>query len=97
MLQEVADQGLTLPVAIYLFSPWLDLTPDGIDQCARNDPSISQAAIADALGISRSAVAGHVMNLTAKGIIRGRGYVLASEPFVVVVKRNRFGLKSFER
>ena len=50
----------------------------------RSDPSISQAAIADALGISRSAVAGHIMNLTAKGIIKGRGYVLSSEPFVVV-------------
>ena len=50
----------------------------------KRDPAISQAAIADALGISRSAVAGHVMNLTAKGIIRGRGYVLASDPFVVV-------------
>ena len=51
----------------------------------RSDPSISQSAIADALGISRSAVAGHIMNLTAKGVIRGRGYVIASEPFVVVV------------
>lgn len=50
----------------------------------RSDPSISQAAIAAKLGISRSAVAGHIMNLTAKGIIRGRGYVLASDPFVVV-------------
>jgi pseudouridine kinase len=50
----------------------------------RSDPSVSQAAIAVALGISRSAVAGHIMNLTAKGIIKGRGYVLASEPFVVV-------------
>jgi len=50
----------------------------------RSDPSVSQAAIANALGISRSAVAGHIMNLTAKGLIRGRGYVLASEPFVVV-------------
>ena len=50
----------------------------------RNDPSISQAAIAGKLGISRSAVAGHIMNLTAKGIIRGRGYILADDPFVVV-------------
>ncbi len=46
---------------------------------------ISQHAIAAQLGISRSAVAGHIMNLTAKGIIRGRGYVISDEPFVVVV------------
>lgn len=46
---------------------------------------ISQRAIAKQLGISRSAVAGHVMNLTAKGIIKGRGYVISDEPFIAVV------------
>lgn len=46
---------------------------------------ISQRAIAEQLGISRSAVAGHVMNLTAKGIIKGRGYVISDDPFVVAV------------
>jgi pseudouridine kinase len=51
----------------------------------RSDPLISQADIAARLGISRSAVAGHIMRLTAKGIIKGRGYVLASDPFVAVV------------
>ena len=50
----------------------------------RSDPLIAQAAIAAKLGISRSAVAGHIMNLTAKGKIRGRGYILADDPFVVV-------------
>jgi pseudouridine kinase len=51
----------------------------------RSDPLISQASIAGELGISRSAVAGHVMNLTAKGIIKGRGYVVTSDPFVAVI------------
>ena len=46
---------------------------------------ISQLAIAKQLGISRSAAAGHVMNLTAKGIIKGRGYVISDAPFVAVV------------
>lgn len=46
---------------------------------------ISQRAIAEQLGTSRSAVAGHVMNLTAKGIIKGRGYVISDDPFVAVV------------
>ena len=49
------------------------------------DPLISQADIAAKLGITRSAVAGHIMNLTAKGVIRGRGYVIAHQPFVVAV------------
>lgn len=51
----------------------------------RNDPMISQEAMAQKLGISRSAVAGHIMNLTKKGTIVGRGYVLNASPFVVVV------------
>ena len=51
----------------------------------REDPLITQAALASRLGISRSAVAGHIMNLTAKGAIRGRGYVVVEDPFVVVV------------
>jgi pseudouridine kinase len=46
---------------------------------------ISQRDIAEQLGISRSAVAGHIMNLTGKGIIRGRGYVISDEPFVAVI------------
>jgi len=50
----------------------------------RADPLISQAALARKLGISRSAVAGHIMRLTAKGLIRGRGYVVADTPFIAV-------------
>ena len=51
----------------------------------REDPLLSQAAIAEKLGISRSAVAGHIMKLGAKGIIRGRGYVISDTPFTVVI------------
>jgi len=51
----------------------------------RADPLVSQRAIAAELGISRSAVAGHIMNLTAKGVIQGRGYVFSESPFVAVV------------
>ena len=51
----------------------------------REDPLMSQRAIAKRLGISRSAVAGHVMNLTAKGVIKGRGYVFSDAPFVAVI------------
>lgn len=50
-----------------------------------DDPLLSQQAVADALGISRSAVAGHIMKLTDKGVIKGRGYVVSEAPFVVAV------------
>lgn len=51
----------------------------------RKDPMISQRSIADKLGISRSAVAGHIMKLGNKGIIKGRGYVVSDAPFVAVI------------
>lgn len=51
----------------------------------RTDPLLSQIEIANALGISRSAVAGHIMNLTAKGAIKGRGYVFSHAPYIVVI------------
>ncbi len=51
----------------------------------RDDALISQQSIADKLGISRSAVAGHIMKLTNKGIIAGRAYVLSETPFVVSI------------
>lgn len=51
----------------------------------RDDPMRPQQAIAEQLGISRSAVAGHIMNLSNKGLIKGRGYVLGDSPFVAVI------------
>lgn len=46
---------------------------------------LSQQAIANRLGISRSAAAGHIMNMTRKGYIKGRGYVVSDAAFVCVV------------
>ncbi len=51
----------------------------------RDDPMLPQQAIAEQLAISRSAVAGHIMNLGNKGLIKGRGYVLSDSPFVVAI------------
>jgi pseudouridine kinase len=51
----------------------------------RDDPMLQQQAIAARLGISRSAVAGHIMKLTNKGLIKGRGYVFSDAPFVAVI------------
>ena len=49
------------------------------------DPMISQQQLAELLGISRSAVASHIANLTAKGKIKGRGYVLTERQYCVAV------------
>ena len=51
----------------------------------REDPLISQQELAERAGITRSSVAVHVSNLMKKGLIAGRGYVLAEEPYVLVV------------
>ncbi|WP_018693790.1 PfkB family carbohydrate kinase [Algicola sagamiensis] len=51
----------------------------------QKNPLISQQELADMLGISRSAAAGHVMNLTNKGHIRGKGYILNETPYIVVI------------
>lgn len=42
---------------------------------------IQQQEIAEALGISRSAVAGHIMRLINKGYIKGRGYILTESDY----------------
>ena len=54
-------------------------------QLIEQDPMISQQAIADALGITRSSVAVHISNLIKKGCIVGKGYVLRPESYTVVV------------
>lgn len=51
----------------------------------KQDPMIAQQTLAEQLGCSRSAVAGHIMNLTRKGVIQGKGYVIAPERYAVVI------------
>ena len=49
------------------------------------DPMISQEALAEKAGITRSSVAVHISNLMKKGYIAGKGYVLRSGTYVVVI------------
>ncbi len=49
------------------------------------NPLISQQELADRLGITRSSVAVHISNLQKKGFIAGKGYVLKSGDYAVVV------------
>ena len=49
------------------------------------DPMISQERLAEKAGITRSSVAVHISNLMKKGFIAGKGYVLRSGSYAVVV------------
>ncbi len=49
------------------------------------DPMISQEKLAEKAGITRSCVAAHISNLMKKGYIAGKGYVLRSGSYAVVV------------
>ncbi len=54
-------------------------------QAIGEDPMISQQDLADKLGLTRSAVAVHISNLMKKGHIAGKGYVLRTGSYAVVV------------
>lgn len=49
------------------------------------NPLISQQELADKAGIARSSVAVHISNLMKKGHIAGKGYILSTAPYAVVV------------
>lgn len=51
----------------------------------RENPMISQQELADKAGITRSSVAVHISNLIKKGCITGKGYIVRTDPYVVVV------------
>lgn len=51
----------------------------------RDEPLVAQQVLAERLGISRAAVAGHIMQLVRKGLVLGRGYVLAEQGFVLAI------------
>ncbi|SMB98764.1 pseudouridine kinase [Thermanaeromonas toyohensis ToBE] len=51
----------------------------------KRNPMVSQEELANILGLSRSAIAGHIANLMKKGFILGRGYVVKESKGVVVI------------
>ena len=54
-------------------------------QWIQADPMISQEKLAEKAGITRSSVAVHISNLMKKGYIAGKGYVLRSGSYAVVI------------
>lgn len=51
----------------------------------RMNPFITQQELASKIGISRSAVAGYIANLTKRGEIKGRAYVLKDESRITCI------------
>lgn len=49
------------------------------------NPMISQQELAEKAGITRSSVAVHISNLMKKGHIAGKGYIVHTAPYAVVV------------
>lgn len=49
------------------------------------NPMISQQELAEKAGITRSSVAVHISNLMKKGYITGKGYIVHSAPYMVVI------------
>ena len=60
----------------------------------RRDPLINAASLAAALGTSRASINVHLSNLGKKGVILGRGYVLAEQPAAVVIGGANVDLKA---
>lgn len=63
----------------------MDSTKEQLLALLAEDPFISQQALAERLGLSRSAVAGHLAGLTREGRILGRAYVLAQAAAIVCI------------
>ena len=51
----------------------------------KENPLISQQELADKFGLTRSGVAAHIFNLTKKGYIAGKGYIINEPNFVTVI------------
>lgn len=68
-----------------------------IYQLIKENPFITQQEIADQMGITRSSVGVHIRNLMSKGHIKGRGYILDEDDYVVVIGGSNVDLVGFSK
>lgn len=61
------------------------------------NPLISQQEIADILGIQRSSVAVQISSLIKKGIIKGKGYILDGNDYVLVIGGSNMDILGFPK
>lgn len=68
-----------------------------IYQLIKENPFITQQELADEIDITRSSVGVHVRNLMSKGHIKGRGYILDEEEYVIVIGGSNIDLVGFSK
>lgn len=61
----------------------------------KKEPMITQQEIADKLDITRSSVSVHIANLMTKGYIKGRGYILDEDDYILVIGGANIDLVGF--
>ncbi|SCJ38133.1 Pseudouridine kinase [Anaerotruncus sp. 2789STDY5834896] len=61
----------------------------------RKNPMISHQELADMLGITRSAASVHLTNLTKKGKIKGRGYILEQPNYATIIGAANMDINGF--
>lgn len=68
-----------------------------IYQLIKENPFITQQELAEQINITRSSVGVHVRNLMSKGHIKGRGYILDEEDYVIVIGGSNIDLVGFSK
>jgi len=68
-----------------------------IYQLIKKNPFITQQELADQMGITRSSVGVHIRNLMSKGHIKGRGYILDEDDYVIVIGGSNIDLVGFSK
>lgn len=63
----------------------------------KKNPLISQGEISKILGITRSSVAVHITNMTKKGYILGKGYIVKEGDYVSIVGGANIDIQGFPR
>lgn len=63
----------------------------------RQNPMISQKALAEELGIVRSSIGVHLSNLVKKGYIKGKGYIVNESSYVCVIGGANIDITGFSR
>lgn len=63
----------------------------------RKNPTISQKELADIMGITRSSVGVHITNLTKKGYIAGKGYIVKDGDYITIVGGANMDIQGFPK
>ncbi len=92
--ESTANKQLLILIKIPYASKVLTEREQQIIDLLRRDPLIGTDVLATALGTSRASINVHLSNLGKKGVILGRGYVLAERPGAVVIGGANVDLKA---